>query len=70
MTRLKKSTCTWRLEKHEFLDSDGVYDTECRETFQFFTGDAKDNSFKFCPYCGKYIHEEIIVHKEEDECEN
>ncbi len=36
-------------------DSDGFYNTKCGQGFFFDTGNVKENSFCYCPYCGKEI---------------
>lgn len=44
--------CEWK-ENEEY----GYWETGCKATFEFIEGDMDDNSFKFCPYCGKKILE-------------
>ena len=41
--------CQW---KHP---SNGPVETSCGKDFAFIEGDASDNGFAFCPYCGKKI---------------
>jgi hypothetical protein len=48
--------CIWR------WDYDGYYKTGCNNMFQFTEDGIRENSFRFCPYCGKPIEE-----AEEDE---
>lgn len=47
--------CQWLND--EALDGDFMYETECGQAQQFTVGDIKDNSYKFCPFCGKEIAE-------------
>lgn len=43
--------CEWRL-----IDYDAnVYDTTCRNPHILLEGSPTDNSYEFCPYCGKKI---------------
>jgi rRNA maturation endonuclease Nob1 len=44
--------CTWS------EDEDGLWHTECHQIHQFFDGTPTENSYKFCPYCGKPLKEE------------
>jgi DNA-directed RNA polymerase subunit RPC12/RpoP len=43
--------CTWINND----DDPCYYETSCGEAFNFFTGEVKENGFKFCPYCGSKI---------------
>jgi len=43
--------CTWS------EDEDGVWWTVCKEMIKFFYGTPTENSYKFCPYCGKELKE-------------
>lgn len=47
-----KDTCEW--EYDEDYD-DNVWNTECDNQHYFEEGGIKENSYKFCPYCGKKI---------------
>lgn len=39
-------------------DEDGIYDTDCNNRFEFIGGSTpKENSFEYCPYCGKPLKE-------------
>lgn len=52
-----KEKCLWK--EHDNNDELGIYDTDCGETFFFSDGlSAKDNGFKYCPYCGRRIETE------------
>ena len=51
-TRKDKSNpkhCFWK------WDSDGFYETECKQMFCFEVEGIKENHYNFCPYCGKKI---------------
>lgn len=41
--------CIWEKATTDY----SIYDTSCTHTHQFFSGTPKNNSYKFCPYCGK-----------------
>lgn len=43
--------CEWRLIDYEA----NVYDTTCRNPHILLEGSPTDNSYEFCPYCGKEI---------------
>lgn len=36
-------------------NEDGVWETECGHVFTFETGTATENSFRYCPYCGRTL---------------
>ena len=42
--------CGWNL-----VGDDSYYETECGRAFCFNDGGPKENSFKYCPYCGGKI---------------
>lgn len=44
--------CTWS------EDEDGMWWTDCDQIHVFFDGTPTENSYKFCPYCGKELKEE------------
>lgn len=45
----QEKVCSW-------VENDcGIYETDCKEAFQFEAGQRHDNRFKFCPYCGGKI---------------
>lgn len=44
-------TCQW--EENE----DGVWETECDNTFKFICATPAENEFEYCPFCGKVILE-------------
>lgn len=41
--------CKWQ------SDEDGVYETDCGNSFVFDTDNATDNGVRFCFYCGRQI---------------
>lgn len=41
--------CAWK------QDSDGNWDTACRQKHVFFEGTPQENRYIFCPYCGSMI---------------
>lgn len=49
----KQDTCVWKWEY------DGFYYLSCGNAFQFTEDGIRENSFKFCPYCGKLIEEVV-----------
>lgn len=65
LARIHGTTCTWTsldANAEEFVGHNpnayrSVYSTECRETHAFDEGTPKENSFKFCCYCGNMIKE-------------
>jgi hypothetical protein len=46
-----EDTCTWYC-----IDSDGEYETECKNEFESISGDLY--GLNFCPFCGKKIETE------------
>lgn len=46
-----ESVCRWE------LDGDGIWETECGNTFQFSDSAPHDNRLKFCPCCGCSLQE-------------
>jgi len=44
-------TCAW----YDPGDSDGMFETQCGNAFNFNDGGPKDNGFIYCPYCGGKI---------------
>ena len=48
------SKCKWK------IDEDGIYHAECDNDFIFDSGTIEENSFKYCPYCGKEIKESDV----------
>jgi rRNA maturation endonuclease Nob1 len=49
---MTKKSCVWK-EDEEY----GMWETGCKNAFEFIEGDIKENSFKFCPYCGSPIEQ-------------
>ena len=47
--------CEWE------YDFDGCYNTGCKKHYEFTVDDIEANEFKYCPYCGKKIKENINV---------
>lgn len=39
-------TCEW------VVDKDGMFDTGCKNRFEFMEGGPEENRFNHCPYCG------------------
>lgn len=54
----KNCQCEWK------EDEDGIWHTECDNSFHFTEGGPTENDFLFCPYCGKRL--ETIHFTEED----
>jgi hypothetical protein len=52
--------CTWS------EDEDGLWWTACKEIHEFFDGTPTENSYKFCPYCGKVLIEKTLEYEGED----
>jgi len=48
--------CAWKEDK------DGVWDTECKESFVFNEGGPPENGFMFCPYCSKKM--KVIIFRQ------
>lgn len=42
--------CTWQYD--EFHEK---WDTSCENSHVFIAGNVKENSYEFCPYCGRRI---------------
>jgi len=49
-----KLDCCWQAVFSETEDTT-LYETECGEIMDFLYGDITDNSFIYCPFCGKEI---------------
>lgn len=47
-------TCVWTKDDHPLAPH---HATSCGEGFIFTEGNAKENEFKYCPYCGEEIEE-------------
>ena len=47
-------------------DEDGLWWTACKEIHEFFDGTPIENSYRFCPYCGKALVEKRFEYEEED----
>lgn len=50
-----KGICDWQLDPDN--DTADVYETSCKNAWEFTEGNLKDNEISFCPYCGKRIEE-------------
>lgn len=46
--------CNWK------QDEDGVWETECGESFELNEGSPHDNGFRFCMYCGMPLVEKFF----------
>lgn len=51
---MTRKVCVWK-ENEEY----GMWETGCGNSFEFIEGDIEENNFKFCPYCGFRIDQEI-----------
>ena len=51
----EQEACTWT---RNLDDDSGMYETSCGEAFMISDGTPKENSFKFCCYCGKSLEED------------
>ena len=51
--RKPQNKCTWTLKEKDT----SFYEISCNHSFFFLEGFIKDNSFIYCPYCGKKIKE-------------
>jgi hypothetical protein len=47
-------SCFWDYDE----DSPGVYETTCKNMFEFTADGVKENQFLYCPYCGGSIEVE------------
>lgn len=56
-----RETCLWSRNTD---DDSGMYETTCRNAFQFNDGGLADNNVKFCLYCGKPAEEDL--HSDDD----
>lgn len=45
--------CEWKKD----ANNGGVYFTSCNNAHEFSAGELDDNSYIYCPYCGKKIKE-------------
>ena len=43
--------CVWT------QDRDGIWITDCGESYEYMHGGPKDNGAKYCSYCGKNLDE-------------
>ena len=46
-----KKECRWT------EDDDGIWQTDCGEAFTFIDAGPKENSMRYCCYCGKQLVE-------------
>ena len=51
------NVCAWKQDEG-FYD-DVSWDTACGEKFEFTDGTPGDNSFNFCPFCGRPLKEAV-----------
>lgn len=49
--RPEQEECKWKKEKGEEI----VFETSCGAMHLFIDGGIRDNSYKYCPYCGGEI---------------
>jgi len=59
---VSKKRCEW------VSDENGPWSTGCNNAFEFTVGGPNENSFKFCPYCGRAISVRFVVDGDDDEC--
>lgn len=48
----EQTECAWILDKTASLS---IFETSCGEIHLFVEGKIKENSYKYCPYCGGLI---------------
>ena len=53
----KGDECEW------VRDEENCYDTSCGNVFQLMDGTPKENTFKYCLYCGGKITEQALKEK-------
>ena len=58
----EEDCCQW---EHTYSEDEGIFDTDCGHCFIFESGEVSENSFRYCPYCGKRI--KVITDQQEDE---
>ena len=44
-------TCKWTENEN------GLWETDCNDSFEFYSSGPVENGMKFCPYCGKPLEE-------------
>lgn len=49
--RESETECIWQ----EDADGNGIWETSCDNSYEFFTDGPKENKHKFCCYCGKSV---------------
>ena len=54
--------CVWK------EDEDGVWDTECGNSFELVEGVPIQDEMNFCPYCGKALREETFTNNVKCTC--
>lgn len=59
-------TCTWAIDD---VGGESMFETSCRNSFEFNDGGPLANGFKFCGYCGKPIVESHTSEDEDDQKE-
>lgn len=70
------NTIRWAIKKLESLESkpttyclwmvsaEGLWHSKCGQYFEFNVGEPITNGFKFCPYCGKSVAQELRMNME------
>ena len=48
---IQENGCAWE------GDGDGVWETDCGQTFQITEGLPSENDMRYCCYCGKSLEE-------------
>ena len=69
LSTLMEDECEW------VQDYDGVWEVECGGAFKFEYDGPAENSFSFCPFCGRelviaYFSEEDDIYSAEEDDDN
>ena len=48
-------SCAWT------EDSDGIWSSSCEQDAEFLSGGPMENSYRYCPYCGKPLEQKLYV---------
>lgn len=52
-----EESCVWKLDDVGWDDT--FWETSCEEVAILLGGSPNDNNFKYCPFCGRQIREEL-----------
>lgn len=55
----EENECKWKKSESDERFVGEVWNTQCSNVFQFTEESIAENDFKFCPYCGNKIIEEV-----------